>query len=119
MFKADGDKTKVEYRVTANGTTIFETMFAGEPHEMVTAYTLDGDSILATHYCSGGNQPHMRLNAARTNANEIVFDFVSITGKVTDSHIKAVRFRFDDDKVQELWSTSTKDEYLSLHYDTH
>jgi hypothetical protein len=116
MTKADGEKTNVEYRVTAAGTTIIETMFAGEPHEMVTVYTLDGDSIAATHYCAGGNQPHMRMNAAKSNANELVFDFVSITGKKADSHIKSVRFEFDGDKVQEVWSSTEKDEYLRLFY---
>jgi predicted membrane-bound mannosyltransferase len=116
MFKTDGDKTNVEYRVSAGGTAVIETMFAGEPHEMVTVYTLDGDSINATHYCSGGNQPSMRLNKEKTNGNEVVFDFVSITGKKADGHIKAVRFRFDGDKVEEVWSTSTKDEYLRLFY---
>ena len=116
MFTADGDKTNVEYRVTASGTAVIETMFAGEPHEMVTVYTLDGDSINATHYCAGGNQPYMRLNKEKTNGNDVVFDFVSITGKKTEGHIKAVRFRFDGDKVEETWSTSTKDEYLRLFY---
>ncbi len=116
MLVADGEKTNVDYRVTANGTTLIETMFPGEPHEMITMYTLDGDSINATHYCAGGNQPHMRLNAEKTDANNIVFDFVSLTGQKADSHIKAVRFEFDGEKVQEIWSTTEKDEYLRLFY---
>jgi hypothetical protein len=116
MFTADGEKTNVDYRVTAGGTAVIETMFAGEPHEMVTVYTLDGDSINATHYCSGGNQPYMRLNKEKTKGNDVVFDFVSITGKQTEGHIKAVRFHFDGDKVEETWSTATKDEYLRLFY---
>lgn len=117
MMTATGEKTKVDYRVTANGTAVIETMFAGDPHEMVTVYSLDNDSIAATHYCSGGNQPRMKLNTAKSNANELVFDFVSITGKVTDGgHIKAVRFRFDDQKVEEIWSTSKQDDYLRLFY---
>jgi hypothetical protein len=116
MLTADGDKTAVEYRVTASGTAVIETMFAGEPHEMVTVYTLDGDSINATHYCSGGNQPYMRLNKEKSGPNDVVFDFISLTGKKSESHIKAVRFHFDGDKVEETWSTSTKDEYLRLYY---
>ncbi|MEA2463799.1 MAG: hypothetical protein QOJ98_1546, partial [Acidobacteriota bacterium] len=117
MMTADGEKTKVGYRVTANGTAVIETMFAGDPHEMVTVYSLDNDSVAATHYCSGGNQPRMKLNTEKSNANELVFDFVSITGKVTDAgHIKAVRFRFDDQKVEEIWSTSKQEDYLRLFY---
>ena len=116
MFKADGEKTNVEYRVTASGTAVIETMFGGEPHEMVTVYALDGDSISATHYCAGGNQPYMRLNSEKSGPNDIVFDFVSLGGKKTEGHIKAVRFHFDGDKVEEVWSTATKDEYLRLFY---
>ena len=79
----DGPKTTVEYRVTAGGSVVMETMFAGEPHEMITMYTVDGDSLVATHYCSGGNQPVLKLNAAKSTADELVFDFVSVTGTHT------------------------------------
>lgn len=117
MMTVEGVRTKVDYRVTANGTAVIETMFAGEPHEMVTVYSLDNDSVAATHYCSGGNQPRMKLNTEKSNANELVFDFVSITGKVTDAgHINAVRFRFDGQKVEEIWSTSKQKDYLRLFY---
>jgi hypothetical protein len=117
MVKADGVKTKVEYRVTAGGSAVIETMFVGEPHEMVTVYSQDGDSVVATHYCSGGNQPVMRLNTNKSNANELVFDFVSVTGKSDGGHINAVRFSFDGYKVREVWSTTTKDDYLTLFYE--
>jgi hypothetical protein len=117
MMSAAGDKTRVDYRVTANGTTVIETMFTGEPHEMVTVYTLDGQSVAATHYCSGGNQPRMQLNTGKSNANELFFDFVSVTGKVEDgNHIKSVRFRFDGNQVEEVWSTSKQEDYLRLFY---
>jgi len=105
QMTADGPKTKVEYRVSANGSAIFETMFMGEPHEMITVYTVDGDSVRATHYCAGGNQPVMKLNAEKSNAGQLVFDFVSITGKVTPNHIDGVTFKFGENgKVEEEWS---------------
>jgi hypothetical protein len=116
MVGAGGGKTNVEYRVTAAGTTIIETMFAGEPHEMVTVYTVDGESINATHYCSGGNQPRMRLNTAKSGPNDLVFDFVSLTGKDAEGRINAVRFHFDGDKVVETWSSTTNEDYLRLAY---
>lgn len=116
MAGVGGGKTNVEYRVTAAGTAVIETMFAGEPHEMVTVYTLDGDSINATHYCSGGNQPYMRMNKEKSGPNDLVFDFVYLTGAKTDGHIKAVRFHFDGDKVVETWSTTAKEDYLQLSY---
>lgn len=117
MTNMNGGKTKLDYRVTANGTAVIETMFVGEPHEMVTVYSLEGSDVRATHFCSGGNQPVMKLNAQKSNANELVFDFVSITGSVADdNHIKSVRFHFGGDKVQELWSTAAKEDYLTLEY---
>ena len=52
---------KVSYRVTAAGSAVEETVFAGTPHEMVTLYTLDQGRMVMTHYCAIGNQPHMEL----------------------------------------------------------
>jgi hypothetical protein len=116
MMKADGDATEVEYRVTANGTAVIETMFRGEPHEMVTVYSVDGESIVATHYCSGGNQPTMKLNAAKSTDDKLVFDFVKVTGNVGKSHINGVSFQFKEGAVQETWSSTTQDGYLNLFY---
>ncbi|HEX2059664.1 MAG TPA: hypothetical protein VHK90_02905 [Thermoanaerobaculia bacterium] len=117
MLKPDGALTEIEYRVTANGTAVIETMFRGEPHEMVTVYTVDGDSIVATHYCSGGNQPTMKLNTAKSTANELVFDFVNVTGNVGKSHINGVSFVFKDDgHVEEIWSSKGAGEHLRLFY---
>ncbi len=117
MMKADGDKTEVDYRVTAGGSAVIETMFRGEPHEMVTVYTQEGDSVVATHYCAGGNQPVLRLNAAKSTANELVFDFVSITGRKTASHINGVTFRFaDGGKVEETWSSTDPNGQVKLFY---
>ncbi|MGD9691714.1 MAG: hypothetical protein AB7G17_02615 [Phycisphaerales bacterium] len=59
----DGDgKPEVvcEYRTTAGGSAVVETLFPGQPEEMVTIYHLDGDSIGVTHYCMMGNQPYLK-----------------------------------------------------------
>lgn len=115
MLKPDGEKTKVIYRVTGSGSTIVETMFAGTPHEMITMYTVDGDSILATHYCSSGNQPLLKLNAAKSTASDLVFDFVSKSGKDVP-YINGVRIHIGDDgKVQESWSHSKDGMQLELY----
>lgn len=117
MMTADGQKTTVEYRVSANGSAIFETMFVGEPHEMITVYTVDGDSVVATHYCSGGNQPVMRLNAAKSSANQLVFDFERITGNVTPNHISGVTFKFGEGgRIEETWTSKGSDEHVRLFY---
>jgi len=61
--EATGSKVVAEYHVIAEGTAIRETMFPGDAHEMINMYTLDGNSMVMTHYCAGGNQPHMRAKA--------------------------------------------------------
>src|SRR5687768_16020438 len=106
MLTPDGEKTTVVYRVTGNGSVVMETMFAGSDHEMINMYTLDGDSIVATHYCSVGNQPVLTLNAAKSSANELVFDFVKKTGK-EGTYINGVKMNFNaDGKVVEEWTSS-------------
>src|SRR5690242_6473548 len=54
------DQVVATYRVTAGGSAVEETLFAGTPHEMVTVYHMDGDDLVLTHYCVAGNQPHMK-----------------------------------------------------------
>lgn len=116
LAAVDGRKSSLEYHVSANGSAVFETMFAGEPHEMITVYTVDGDSVLATHFCSSGNQPVLRLNAAKSNENELVFEFERITGNVAGDHINGVTFKFGEGgRVEETWS-STKNEEIRLFY---
>jgi hypothetical protein len=56
----------VNYRLTAGGSVLMETLFAGTPNEMVTMYYLDGGKLVLTHYCMLHNQPHMTLEAAST-----------------------------------------------------
>lgn len=107
MMAPDGEKTTVIYKVSAGGSVVQETMFAGAPYEMITMYTVDGDAIVATHYCSGDNQPTLRLNTAKSNADELVFDFVNVRGTNTQGHINGVTMKFGPSgKVQESWSSS-------------
>src|SRR6058998_1207043 len=51
-------------RVTAAGSAVHETLFPGQPHEMVSLYHTDGADLVMTHYCSLGNQPRMKADPA-------------------------------------------------------
>ncbi len=66
----------VSYRVTAAGSAVMETLFAGSPKEMITMYTMDGDDLVLTHYCAMGNQPHMKA-APSKDAMVLHFDWAS------------------------------------------
>ncbi len=107
MMTADGQKTSVEYRVSAAGNVVMETQFRGTDHEMITMYTVDGDDVLATHYCSAGNQPLLKLNAEKSTPKRLVFDFVRKSGG-GGPYINAADIQIaDDGKVVEEWSLGT------------
>jgi hypothetical protein len=57
--------TSVEIRTIANGSTLVETWTMSPTRQSMTVYTMDGDRLLATHYCPQGNAP--RLEFARTD----------------------------------------------------
>ena len=55
-------------------SAVQETLFPGQPHEMVSIYTVDGPNLVMTHYCVLGNQPRMKADP-KSPANQIRFEF--------------------------------------------
>jgi hypothetical protein len=106
--KWEGPMAKVNYRVTAGGTVVMETLFPGSPHEMITMYTLEGKDLLATHYCSMGNQPTMKLDLAASTGNNLVFGFVGIRGDHTHSgHIHDGFIRLiAENQIEAQWNST-------------
>jgi hypothetical protein len=62
-------------KVTAGGSAVHETLFPGQPHEMISIYTGEGPDLILTHYCVLGNQPRMKADP-KSPPNQIVFRFV-------------------------------------------
>lgn len=87
----------VNYRVTAAGSALVETLGSGTPYEMPTVYHLDGQKLVLTHYCAAGNQPRMALNARASSAERLVFDFAGGTNlkSTKDGHMHSLRIRFE------------------------
>jgi hypothetical protein len=54
--------------VVAGGTTVLETLKHGDMEEMLSLYSVDGDSIALQHYCPTNNQPRMRATPAAAAA---------------------------------------------------
>jgi hypothetical protein len=77
--------TGVNYRLTANNTAIIETWTMSPTRESVTIYTLDGDRLLATHFCPQGNQPRLALTSQDTTGK---YQFTFIDG--TNLQVKGV-----------------------------
>src|SRR4029453_11638382 len=59
----DGINTSLTYTLTANGSALMEQCQPQKGAEMVTMFTVDGDHLIATHYCSAKNQPQMATSA--------------------------------------------------------
>jgi hypothetical protein len=75
----DGREHQVTLRLSAGGSALVETWALSPTRESITIYNLDGDRLLATHYCPQGNQPRLELKSgdASTGYN---FEFLDGTG---------------------------------------
>jgi len=84
------------YALTAGGTALVDTLFPGKPNEMTTVYHRDGLDLVATHYCAGGNQPHLRAKAPAVHASviELAFDGGTNLDARHDSHMHSERIQF-------------------------
>ena len=103
-----GDKPgKISYKVTGSGSVLMETDYEGTEHEMISMYHLDGDDLVMTHYCALGNQPKMKLDRAKSTADNLVFAFDGGTNfdPATDLHIHSASFKFGTDpkKFESTW----------------
>jgi hypothetical protein len=89
-------------KVTAGGSAVHETLSPGQPHEMVSIYTLDGPDLIMTHYCVLGNQPRMKADP-KSPTNQIVWRFAGGTNldPKKDKHMhEATLTIIDDDHVE-------------------
>jgi len=67
-----GRQHSVNYRLSAGGTVLVETWSLSSGRESMTMYHLDGDDLMATHYCPQGNQPRLLLVS---DAGKMHFEF--------------------------------------------
>ena len=91
------EKFRISYRFISRDTALVETF--GDPSGNVTetVYHPDGDRIVATHYCSQGNQPRSRL--LPVEADSILrFEFIDATNlhSESDSHLVRMAFTMGD-----------------------
>ena len=98
---AAGDQVVSVIKVTAGGSVVHETLFPGQPHEMVSVYTVDGPDLIMTHYCVLGNQPRMKADP-KSPANQIVWRYAggsNLNPKRTSMH-EATLTIVDDDHIE-------------------
>jgi hypothetical protein len=75
-----GVDTTLIYTVTANGSALMEQCRPGKGPEMITMFTVDGDHLIATHYCSAKNQPQMQTPPITDVQKPLAFSLVRVTG---------------------------------------
>jgi hypothetical protein len=91
--------TTVTYRSASSGTVVTEVISLGTDHEMMTVYFMQGSDLVATHYCAAGNQPHFKLDVAKSTPTELVFAFDGGTNfdPAKDGHVHDGRLAFTGD----------------------
>jgi hypothetical protein len=103
----DGVPIQVTYSLTANGTALMENQKPGDSPPMITMFTVDGDHLIATHYCVTGNQPQMVSGVPDDLQQGVPFKLQRVTGMKTpdDWHNTGLTFKLDDqDHITQRWT---------------
>jgi hypothetical protein len=103
----DGTEITLTYTLTAAGSALMEEFRAGNT-VTVTMFTVDGDHLIATHYCSAGNQPQMMTGPITDpSASSVVFKLSRVTGMKTpgDWHNTGLTVIMDDKQhLTQVWT---------------
>ena len=79
MFGKENEEVFTEYKITAGGSAVLETIFPGTPQEMVSVYYDDDHGKLAmTHYCMMRNRPYFHI--VKSAKDEIKLDVTKVEG---------------------------------------
>ena len=106
-----GIDTTLICTVTANSSALMEQCRPGKGPEMITMFTVDGDHLIATHYCSAKNQPQMATPAITDAQRPLAFSLVRVTGlkSADDWHNTGLTvIQEDNDHLTQEWSYQFK-----------
>jgi hypothetical protein len=97
------DKIVSVIKLTAGGSVVEETLFPGQPQEMVSMYHRDGADLVMTHFCVLGNQPRLKADP-KSPSNQIRFLFAGGTNldPTKDMHMHEGTLTFVDDNHIEV-----------------
>lgn len=104
-----GQSGTIEFKLSAGGSVVVETMFPGTPQEMTNVYHRDGDAIVVTHYCASGNQPRMQL--ASIDGTKLAFTYRDCTNLASPDAMRMDELTLeltDTDTLVEHWGACAK-----------
>jgi hypothetical protein len=107
----NGVDTTLIYTLTANGSALMEKCRPAKGPEMITMFTVDGDHLITTHYCSAKNQPQMATSTITDAQKPLAFSLVRVTGlkSADDWHnIGLTVIQEDNDHLTQEWSYQFK-----------
>ena len=116
----DGMGATSTFRVTAGGSAVMQMLGEGTDMEMPTLFHMDGDRLMATHYCASKNQPRMVLVPAGGDGNTLKFDFLDATNlrSPEDGHMRRLTFTFiDKDHFRQEWTYREKGKESAESFD--
>ena len=103
----DGVPIKETYTLTANGSVLMSETKPANSEAMITMFTVDGDHLIATHYCVAGNQPQMVTGVPGDLEKGVTFSLERVTGMKTadDWHNTGLTVTLDDkDHMTQRWT---------------
>jgi hypothetical protein len=103
---SNGNAISASYQVFASGLVMERLEPAGEPG-MLTMYSLDGDHIVAIHFCSSGNQPVMKTGPLHAATGKYDFTIERVYGMNTPEDLHMVELLMtitDKDHVTQAWT---------------
>ncbi|HLK05055.1 MAG TPA: hypothetical protein VKT53_11505 [Candidatus Acidoferrum sp.] len=102
---------RVTYTLVSGGSALMERLQSSNEPEMITLYTLDGDHLMVTHYCSQGNQPQMRTATITELKDTLQFKTIAVTGLKSpdEGHMAALTLTMPDkDHLTQEWTYEEK-----------
>lgn len=103
---------QLTYVLTADGSVLMEEFRPKNGSMMVTMFSVDGDHLIATHYCSAKNQPQLATAAiAEPQTRRLAFSLMRVTGlkSADDWHNTGLVVTLDDrDHLTQEWTYQYK-----------
>jgi hypothetical protein len=116
----DGSDVKSSFKSIASNTAVMETLAMSGMDEMVTLYSIDGDTVILLHYCPTNNQPRMRATPVAGEVKKLEFTFEG-AGNLPSldtghEHKLVIEFQDSDHIVEHwTWRKNGKDTETTFH----